>query len=191
MEYFGKPFLQPVDNEVYVDAGSYTGDTVIQFNKFSGGNFNRIFGFEPDTENFHLAEHNIAKHGIKNCELICKGTWSDDRILYFAPAMNGGGEISSVGEIAVPVTSIDSVVKDEQVTLVKMDIEGAELETFKGAAKTIKQHKPRLAVCIYHKPQDIIEIPAYLIELVPEYKFYIRHHSQVSFADAVLYAIND
>ena len=69
-----------------------------------------------------------------------------------------------------------------------MDIEGAELESLQGARKTIRRDRPKLAVCIYHKPEDMIEIPLYIKELVPEYKLYIRHHSN-SGTETVLYAV--
>lgn len=68
-----------------------------------------------------------------------------------------------------------------------MDIEGAELEALKGAAETIKKNRPRLAICLYHKDEDIVDIPQYVKELVPEYKLYIRHYN-VGLIDIVLYA---
>ena len=68
-----------------------------------------------------------------------------------------------------------------------MDIEGAELDTLIGAEKTIKQNKPKLAVCIYHKIEDIITIPKYLHSIVPEYTFSVRQHSN-SLLETVLYA---
>ena len=69
-----------------------------------------------------------------------------------------------------------------------MDVEGAELESLKGAQKVIQRDKPKLAICIYHKPEDMVEIPLYIKELIPEYKLYIRHHSNYIF-ETVLYAI--
>ena len=77
---------------------------------------------------------------------------------------------------------------EEKVTLIKMDIEGAELQSLKGAKRIIQHDKPKLAICIYHKPEDMVEIPLYIKELVPEYKLYIRHHSS-NVSDTVLYAV--
>ena len=82
---------------------------------------------------------------------------------------------------------MDNCILDE-VTYIKLDIEGAELEALKGAKKIIQKYKPRLAVCIYHKKEDLIEIPQYLKELVPEYKFYVRHYSNTTW-ETVLYAV--
>ena len=68
-----------------------------------------------------------------------------------------------------------------------MDIEGSEKEALKGARKTIQKYKPKLAICLYHKPEDIIVLPHYLLELVPEYQFKIRHYTTFSY-DTILYA---
>lgn len=69
-----------------------------------------------------------------------------------------------------------------------MDIEGSELAALRGAEKTIKKSKPKLAICVYHKPEDLITIPQFISSLVPEYKFFLRHHQYISW-DTVLYAI--
>ncbi|MDR1086700.1 MAG: FkbM family methyltransferase [Endomicrobium sp.] len=69
-----------------------------------------------------------------------------------------------------------------------MDIEGAELDALVGAKDTIRKYKPRLAICIYHKPSDIIDIPLYILSLVPEYKLYIRHYSTYKW-ETVLYCV--
>ncbi|MCI8995099.1 MAG: hypothetical protein HFI30_05345 [Lachnospiraceae bacterium] len=54
-------------------------------------------------------------------------------------------------------------------------MEGAEIEAIRGGAKHIMADKPKLAIAIYHKLEDLCEIPLLVHELVPEYKFYIRH----------------
>ena len=54
-----------------------------------------------------------------------------------------------------------------------MDIEGSEMKALKGAEKLIRERKPNLAICVYHKPNDIVDIPLYLKSLVPEYKIYL------------------
>ena len=68
-----------------------------------------------------------------------------------------------------------------------MDIEGSEKEALKGARNTIKKYKPKLAICLYHKPEDIITLPQYILELAPEYKFKIRHYTTFAY-DTILYA---
>jgi hypothetical protein len=80
------------------------------------------------------------------------------------------------------------VCNEELVTFIKMDIEGSEYNALIGAADTIKKYKPKLAISIYHKPEDIIEILKLLLNMNQDYKFWIRHYSMAWF-DTVLYAV--
>ena len=73
-------------------------------------------------------------------------------------------------------------------TFIKMDIEGAELEALRGAQNIIKSNKPKLAICIYHSDQDMIDIIEYIHKLQPDYKIYLRHHSLYE-AETVIYCI--
>ena len=68
------------------------------------------------------------------------------------------------------------------------DIEGAELKALYGAKNMIQTHRPKLAICVYHKPEDIIEIPAYVLSLCPDYRLYFRHYSTYH-AETVMYAV--
>ena len=67
---------------------------------------------------------------------------------------------------------MESVIRGQ--LFIKMDIEGAELDALKGAENVLKKHRPFLAICVYHRKNDIIEIPKYLNELLENYHFYIR-----------------
>ena len=71
---------------------------------------------------------------------------------------------------------------------IKMDIEGAELAALEGAQNCIREQHPKLIICVYHKPEDIIEIPAYILSLCPDYKLYLRHYS-LGHTETVLYAV--
>lgn len=80
-------------------------------------------------------------------------------------------KISNEGDIAVDVIKLDDFFKThEKPTFIKMDIEGAELAALRGCADTIREYKPKLAICVYHKPEDIFEIPEYILSLNPDYK---------------------
>lgn len=86
-------------------------------------------------------------------------------------------------------TLIDNGTIKEKITFVKMDIEGAELQALEGMENMIKQDIPKHAICLYHRPQDMWEIPLYLYQIMPNYQFLIRHHD---FEDneTVLYVFN-
>jgi hypothetical protein len=78
--------------------------------------------------------------------------------------------------VTIETVALDDMVDPgDRVTLIKMDIEGAELNALRGASKIIARDKPRLAVCVYHKFEDIMNIPSYILSLNPEYKLYLRN----------------
>jgi FkbM family methyltransferase len=187
--YFGEEYLRTVENEVYIDAGAYNGDTIKRFLKFCDKKYKKIYAFEPDPNNYKVLEDNIRKERIYNSHLIKKGTWNkSDTLLFSLSGM--GSKIKETGVSSVEVVAIDEVVKDDVVTFIKMDIEGAELCSLQGARKTIQRDKPRLAISVYHKREDILTIPLYIHSLVPEYRFFLRHHTTgLDYYDTVLYAV--
>ena len=124
----------------------------------------------------------------QNVEIVPCGLWCERAELQFKQKGKDWSRISKDGSNIVKVDSIDNVCREDRVTFIKMDIEGSEAEALRGAEKIIRRDKPRLAISIYHKPQDYFEIPFLVKEMVPEYKLYIRHHKP-SKNDTVLYAI--
>ena len=89
---------------------------------------------------------------------------------------------------SVETTTIDETLKQMNInaTFIKMDIEGSELAALRGAEQLIRKNHPRLAVCIYHRSQDIVEIYQFLQQF--EYRFYLRQHA-FSAEETVLYAV--
>ena len=90
----------------------------------------------------------------------------------------------------VGINSKDTVIGCEQnISFVKMDIEGAELEALIGAKDIIKKFKPKMAISIYHKPEDIITLPSIIMEYCDDYRFMLRHYSS-TLSETVLYAFH-
>lgn len=198
MQYFDPEIVPSYLKEKqasFIDGGSlnlYSGES---FAEWCNGKFNKIIAYEPDVRCIQECKNVIKRdHYKENVILIEKGLWSTDTELKFTVDSNLGS--SSVyyddpehnSSVSVPVTSIDESIKSEKISFIKMDIEGAELEALKGARNTIIKYHPTLAVSVYHKPQDIVEIPDYIKSIVPEYKLYLRNY-HFDQTEAVLYAI--
>ena len=189
-QYFDSTVYTPSKNEVMVDCGAYTGDSIVEFDDFLKkhgiDSFEKIYALEPDKDNYNkLCE---STETLKNVVPYMLGAYDRKDVLHFC---DGEGEHSSIdesGSISIEVDTIDNIVKDNRVTFIKMDIEGSELKALQGARNTILRNKPRLAVCIYHRETDIIDIPGYISSLVPEYKFYIRNYDPTG-VETVLYAV--
>ena len=188
-QYFDTDFMEYSDAEVFVDAGCYHLENTVELKRRC--NVKKVYAFEPDPDNYQICLERKKQLGLDEAEIFPFGTWSQNAMLHFNVRGTDGTHIAEngEGEISIPVTAIDEVVRPEdKVTFIKMDVEGAELESLKGCKKTIEKDKPKLAICIYHKPEDMVQIPIYIKELVPEYRLYIRHHSNCSW-ETVLYAM--
>lgn len=188
-QYFDLPQLE--DNmskrEVFVDGGCYDADNSKRFMEFAKNSDAYIYAFEPDEENVIHCEERLKQVCKGQYKLIQKGLWSKETVLRFSSGENVASHLSQDGNIKVPVVDIDSTIK-EKVTFIKMDIEGSECEALKGAEKTIKTYMPRLAISVYHRLEDIWEIPQLILELNPNYKLYFRHYS-IAGDETVVYAI--
>ncbi len=175
-------------NEVYIDCGAFNGDTILKYNLFTDGKYKKIYAFEPGEDNRGILEKNVQ--GLHDIEVIPKGVWSEEKKKRFDS--NGSSScISEVGNSEVELIAIDDIVGKDKVTFIKMDIEGSELEALRGAQSTIQRDMPKLAICCYHKANDIIDLYTYIKSFCTkdiQYKFYLRHHSNCAY-ETVLYAI--
>lgn len=180
--------FMPVENEIIVNAGACDGKTDLQFLEWGGDKIKRIYSFESDKTNIQKCKEFIENNCDERVVLVPKGCWSENTTLFIScNAGTASSNVGTQGEDAIEVAAIDSVVRDEKVTFIKMDIEGAELKALRGAKNTIIRNRPRLAICVYHKYEDIGDVPKYILSLVPEYRFYMRHYSTVEW-ETVLYA---
>ena len=186
-QYFDRDIMSPSENEVFVDGGSLDGGDSINFAKWCEYKYQSIYAFEPDDKNVFKMER--ASEKIKNFNIYSVGMWSEKSTLRFSSGQSENCAISEDGDVIVEVDSIDNILNGEAATFIKMDIEGSEFQALIGARKTIKKYKPRLAICVYHKPEDIIDIPKKILELNPNYKLWLRHYSYVD-TETVLYAVD-
>lgn len=190
-QYFDQKVLPIAHDEVFVDGGAYVGDTLNEYlrvAKKSGEGYQHVYCWEPDEAN--IKELSRKNKKTKKLSIVKKGLWSSKGTLGFTNAGSAGSQISTEAEFAVDVDTIDNVHASDNVTFIKMDIEGAEQEALLGARNVICKHHPKLAICIYHKYEDLYEIPFMIKEMNPDYKLYIRHYSD-TYAETVLYAVDE
>jgi FkbM family methyltransferase len=187
-------FLQSNEREVFVDCGAFTGDTIRSFlNQFGrSGAQNKIYAFEPDPENFNALAKNT--NDLQSCSIFNKGVWRESGYVKFIMPSNKYDsyicttDCAHVNETLVETIALDDFHDSDAITFIKMDIEGAELDALKGAQNTIAKNKPKLAICLYHRHTDLINIPKFIKAIRNDYKFYMRSHS-LTYLDLVLYAI--
>jgi FkbM family methyltransferase len=187
-QYFPSGVIQLSEQETFLDAGAYDGDTLQDFCERTGFSFKQYIALEPDPQNKEKLEKRIQSLNVKNVAVYPYAVGAENCTLKFDATGGGGAGISTTGSIEVECVRIDDKFYNEKPTYLKFDIEGAELDALAGAQKTIEAIKPKLAVCLYHLPDDLWNIPLYLKSRYPFYKFYARTH-QFDGLDFVLYAI--
>lgn len=180
--------------EVFVDGGSLNLYSSSQFLRWCNNECDGVIAFEPDKRCVKICEDilNKSQKLQEITKLVPKGLWSNETELSFNEVDNYGSssfviQCGDGNKQIIQTTSIDMITEGQPVTFIKMDIEGAELEALKGAKETIRKYHPILAISIYHKPEDIIELPAYIKSLVPEYKLFLRNY-HLDHTETVLYA---
>lgn len=179
-------FVHLSEEEIFVDAGCYSCDTDLAFIE-NCPNYKRIIAFEPDLNNFTNCEQVIKEKNISKIELYDCGLWDKVDLLKFT-LQEHGSHITEDGEIEVKLNYLDNILKGEKATFIKMDIEGAEYKALEGCERIIKEKTPKLAISIYHRPEDIIDIPEIILSYNPNYKLYLRHYSTM-WSETVLYAL--
>jgi len=194
-QYYPADIIKLSDNESFVDVGAYNGDTVFDFIKRTNNKFNSIFAFELDNKNFKEMELAVDKLDVnlkRKIELYNLGLLDEEKDVYYETGGSGMQStfinvINTASDCGKTVRLTD-ILKNKKVTFIKMDIEGSEPKALSGAEEIIQKHKPKLAICVYHKPEHLWEVPLYLKNIVPEYKIYIRHHTPLEY-ETVCYAV--
>jgi len=192
--YYEEGIITLGENEVFVDGGAYTGESVIPFINRVNNRYDHVYAFEPDSVNYKKAVQALSVYPA--VEVVQKGLWSVATELFFAEnnvdrAASAFRSSDDAG-IRVPVTSLDAFFQgkstSEWPTFIKMDIEGSEKEALLGAAEIIRQVKPKMAICAYHKLEDIYELPQTITNIRGDYRFCLRQHYAGAW-DTVLYAV--
>lgn len=187
----------------FIDAGCFDTGTSREFARWCGGEYSKIIAFEPDLKNYEMCQKYSKELGLKNFELVQAGLSSEEteKKLTQRSGSNSNfvndssawvrlNEVNQQNTEIIRTVKLDDYVRDITVGFIKMDIEGAECEALKGAKDTIQRDRPFLAICVYHRRGDMIAIMDYLLSIVPEYHFWLRHHSS-STLETVLYASVD
>lgn len=177
INYFNNPCFELREDEVYVDIGAYTGDSVELFLKESGGHYKKIYAYEPEEENYTLLKKLVGNKHLKNVVCEQMGTWNKKEKLSFDL-----DEESSSISLATPkvqsteinVDALDSMLGDEEVTLIKINFLSGIRETIEGMKHILIQHKPRLVITVGFDEYALLSIPMLIKEINPEYRIYLR-----------------
>ena len=171
----------------FIDCGASFGDTIQSIVDLEIP-LSSTYCFEPNADDYTKLCERIAELGLESCvKTVQAGVWSKNERLSFKSMDDKSHVTKENDEQTIDVVSLDSILSNQQVDMIKMDIEGSEMEALLGAMKTIKRERPILAICVYHKFFDLTKIPLFLMESLSNYNFLLRNHSGT--LETVLYAL--
>jgi FkbM family methyltransferase len=182
-QYF-EDFLMLKPGDVFIDAGGFDGQTSMEFIKRCP-DYRSIHIFEPDPLNLELAKKNLAEN--PNINFYPKGLAETQNTLRFSSGGGAASKICETGGFEIHVDALDNLV-NEQVSFVKMDIEGAEGIALEGSKGHIQADHPQLAICCYHKPDDFWRISEQILSIRKDYTIYLRHYTE-GLTETVMYFI--
>ena len=176
-----------------IECGAWIGDTAEQYldflreQKVSG----RVYAFEPDPDNYRKLENNAKRLEAVQCFPYAVG--DERKRIFFTIGKGSQSRCQKENSgIEVQMVTVDELLSNKNISMIKMDLEGAEAAALRGMRKIISEQMPMLAICVYHKVDDLITIPQCILKLQTgrdkRYKFYLRHHSCTAY-ETVLYAV--
>jgi FkbM family methyltransferase len=187
-QYLPSGIPMPREKVRFVDGGAFDGDTLSQLAE-QAVRFEAIAAFEPDIGNYAALCRRIAPMELRGDVSVwpCGLDSVTRQIRFHAQGLASSG-MSATGDVVIQTVALDEALPRFRPTYVKLDIEGAEADALRGMARAIESSRPALAVCVYHKPADLWELPRLVDQLLPEADFFVRAHAYNGF-DLVLYAV--
>jgi FkbM family methyltransferase len=187
-QYFPNGFWKLHNDEIFVDAGAYNGDTLAQFIDKTKGRFNKYIALEPDGRNFKDLLSSIPPKFKHRVVAIKAGVGDKSGYVGFNSTGQLTATVNKTGIDKIRILALDDLSEALGSTIIKIDVEGYEPEVIKGCKKMLSSTKPKLAVSIYHKPWHLWSLLQQIKKINPNYRFYIRHHLPEIY-DTVLYAV--
>lgn len=185
--------------DIVIDGGGCWGETAIYFADYSAPD-GKIYSFEFDPDNLRILNANLELNARLASRIECvQNAISDVSDIELGFQSRGPGtRVQQIDTNTATLESIRSLSIDDfvarrnldRVNFIKLDIEGWELNGLRGAEKTLKTFKPRLAISAYHRSEDLFTLVTYLHGLNLGYQFYMDHFT-VHNEETVLFAISE
>jgi FkbM family methyltransferase len=190
-------YIDVEEGDIVLDCGAGCSEettlNAIYFAK-KAGKIGKVFSFEANPRVYKKLLQDVKEYS--NILPLNLALWKENGKVHIKDEYGGSShitdEISNETHLIKAVT-IDNFAKENNlhsVDFIKMDIEGAELAALEGAKNTIKEFKPKLAICIYHKPSDFYEIPQFIKELNPNYRLFVLNNEPYWWGGTKVFAID-
>lgn len=193
-------------NTIFIDGGCYDCAVSLRFADYTKGKYSKIVAFEPVSSFADECVKFAKLKGLERFELIQAGLSNKSTEAVFVTDGRQGSYLEATEQNSrlyegvvktnathevIRILALDDILQNDHVGFIKLDIEGAEYSALLGAENIIKNHKPLLAISVYHLVGDIVAIMDYLHNLVPEYHFWVRNYAPLGMETVLYAAITD
>lgn len=150
-----RKLLEPGD--CFLDIGANIGLYTLESARIVGDN-GVVYAFEPNSENYRHLLRNTELNNLENVKAMNFGIGDERTKISLRLPKNGNKGEYTIGDVEgeiiedVNIEKMDDVVKKEdinKINLVKMDIEGAEIDALKGMRETINKYRPVFLIEIW------------------------------------------
>lgn len=182
--YFWQTEFALGKRERLLDVGGFDGDSVRDFNRVTGGDYDSIVSLEPFDSSFELlsqAARDVDPTGLR-VKPVPYGAWDErTRLPMAVQSMNIDNRIVESGDYSIQVDTIDHLIEelDFKPSLIKLDINGAESRAIAGARRCLQQYRPRL-VSKLHVKEDFFRLPLLLKDISPDMEIRLRQRNYMS-----------
>lgn len=143
-----------MEEGVFIDVGANGGMHTIPV-ALSLGSRGKVIAIEPEPKNFSILEKNVKLNNLNNVTCIKSACFKEEKKLkLFLDKEGQGGHsliektpIEKEGFIEINTRKLDNIIaenKVERVDIIKLDVEGAELDVLMGAIKILEKYKPKI-----------------------------------------------
>ncbi len=193
-----RTLVQPQSVQSYLDLGAYNGDTVRQMLD-AAPHLKTVWAMEPDARNYKKLALYAEGETRADVRVYPFAAWDRRETLTFRVEGNRNSTVAQNGTSGISVKQAkerqieaerpDAVLDGASVDFIKYDVEGAEREALLGTSHTVAACKPRLLVSLYHRTEDLYDLPMLVKSLCPDYRLYLRRFRYVPAWDINLYCI--
>lgn len=191
-QYFDLDILHNVSDEIFVDVGTYYGETILDFIKcFGEDSYKKIYGYEITPVVVEKAKKSLSN--FHNIEILNKAVGESTGKVFLKEnsVSNSANQVEYDGKIEIDKISLDEDIQSN-ISMIKMDIEGGEIDAIKGCEKHIRNDCPKLMISAYHSNSDFVVIPKIIESIRNDYKFYFRYYGGNLYAtELVFYCIKN
>lgn len=160
------------EDDIVVDCGSAEGFWSLSI----ADKVKRIYLIEPQSSFVSCVNKTFCKYINEN--LVSIMPFAVGKHNAKCTIDNSKGDISASVKFTehgdIPLRTLDSLFVDENITFIKADVEGFEMDLIIGATELIKRLSPKISITVYHPSNEWREIRDYILSINPKYKWKLK-----------------